>query len=45
MKSVKNILKVALVLTVLVASAANAAPKPGWGTSSVTTTSASSAGQ
>jgi hypothetical protein len=42
MKSVKNILKVALVLTVLVASAANAGPKPGWGTSSVMSTSLSS---
>jgi hypothetical protein len=42
MKNVKNILKVALVLTVLVISAANAGPKAGWGTTSSTTTSISS---
>jgi hypothetical protein len=42
MKSVKNILKVVLVLTVLFISAANAGPKPGWGTSSASTTLVSS---
>ena len=42
MKNVKNILKVALVLTVLFISAANAGPKAGWGTSSALSTSVSS---
>jgi hypothetical protein len=41
MNHVKNILKIALVLTLLVVGAANAArvSKPGWGSSSATTSS------